>query len=78
MTWQPIETAKKGAAMVYDTKKGIIANAVLHQAFIEDKSFRATYGHYNNTAYNVTHWWDFGDGKSMPLPPLTLEEEPNE
>jgi hypothetical protein len=52
--WQPIETAPKGRAIIYDTEKGVF------EAYIFEPDGRATYGHYNNTAYNVTHW--------MPLP----------
>jgi len=55
MEWQPIETAVKGEAIVFDAKIGVIADAYLH-----DNDGRASYGYYNNTAYNVTHW--------MPLP----------
>jgi hypothetical protein len=73
MTWQPIKTAKQGAAVVYDKAKGVITNAFLHDAFLQDNEVRATYGYYNNTAYHVTHWWDFGDGKSMPEPPEEAE-----
>ena len=70
MTWQPIKTAKKGVAVVYDTEKGVIPNAFLH-----DNEGTAYYGYYNNKAYDVTHWWDFGDGKSMPEPPDEEAEE---
>lgn len=56
MEWQPIETAPPNVtAIVYDTKKGVISDAFIHAP-----DGRATYGHYNNCAYNVTHW--------MPLP----------
>ena len=55
MTWQPIETAPKGPAIIYDTEKGVIPNAYIHSA-----DGTASYGYYNNTAYRVTHW--------MPLP----------
>ncbi len=68
MTWKPIETAKKGVAVVYDAKKGIISNAFLH-----DNDGTAYYS--NVKAYDVTHWWDFGDGKSMPEPPDKEAEE---
>ena len=53
--WQPIETAMKGQAIVFDEKLGIIPHA-----FLFGNDGRATYGLYNNVAYNVTHW--------MPLP----------
>jgi hypothetical protein len=55
MTWQPIETAPKGPAIIYDAKKGVIPDAYIHAP-----DGRATYGYYNNTASHVTHW--------MPLP----------
>jgi len=55
MEWKPIETAPKGAAIVYDTEKGVLPNA-----YIFSTDGRATYGYHNNTAYSVTHW--------MPLP----------
>jgi hypothetical protein len=69
MTWQPIKTAKKGVALIYDTEKGVVPDAFLHNAFLQDNEVRAIYGSHNNFAYHVTHWWDFGDGKSMPEPP---------
>lgn len=53
--WQPIDTAPKGAAIVYDAKKGVIPDAYLH-----DNDGRASYGYYRNIACHVTHW--------MPLP----------
>jgi hypothetical protein len=56
MEWQPIETAPTGKCIVYDAKKGVIPDA-----FVYAGDSRATYGYYNNTAYDVTHW--------MPLPP---------
>lgn len=55
MKWQPIETAVKGQAIVYDLEKGIIPDAYLF-----DNKGTATFGYYGNKAYNVTHW--------MPLP----------
>jgi hypothetical protein len=51
MKWHRIETAPRGVAIVYDEKKGVITDA-----FIHEPDGRATYGYYNNTAYNVTHW----------------------
>jgi hypothetical protein len=65
MGWQPIETAPRAICLVYDAKKGIIPEAMPYGG--GDK--RATYGYYNNVAYDVTHWWDFGDGQTMPPPP---------
>lgn len=56
MEWQPIETAPMGKAIAFDAKKGLIMDAYLLGA----PDTRATYGYYNNTAYDVTHW--------MPLP----------
>ena len=61
MEWQPIETAPKGAAIVYDTDRGVITDAYLH-----DNDGVASYGYYSNTAYNVTHW--------MPIPDPPSEE----
>jgi sugar lactone lactonase YvrE len=60
MEWQPIETAPQGAAIVYDREIGVIPNG-----YIFSPDGRASYGYYNNTAYNVTHW--------MPLPPPPTE-----
>lgn len=54
--WFPIETAVRGRAIVYDAKKGVIPDAYIYEG-----DGRATYGYYNNTASDVTHW--------MPLPP---------
>ena len=55
MEWQPIESAVKGPAIVYDTKLGVIPHAFIHSPDMVD------YGtYYVNRAYNVTHW--------MPLP----------
>ena len=62
MEWQPIETAKKGPAIVYDAKKGVIPDAFLWG----DGDTRATYGYYNNTAYDVTHWMPLPDAPVKP------------
>ena len=54
MEWQAIKTAVKGRAIVFDTEKGVF------EAYLFGNDGRATYGHCNVQAYNVTHW--------MPLP----------
>ena len=62
--WQPIKTATKGNAVVGYAKKGLITDAYIFNA-----DGTAQYGFYSNKAYEVTHWWDFGNGTTMPPPP---------
>jgi hypothetical protein len=62
--WQPIETAKQGKAIVFDSKIGVITNAVI---YVSKNGITVRYGgYYSNDAYDVTHW--------MPLPPPPTTE----
>jgi hypothetical protein len=61
--WQPIETAKHGKAIVFDSKIGVITGAFI---FCHNEGKTIQYGFHNNRAYDVTHW--------MPEPEAPEEE----
>jgi hypothetical protein len=61
--WYTIDSAPRKTVMVYDAKKGIIAAALPYGA----GDSRATYGYYNNVAYDCTHW------KPLGPPPVGVE-----
>jgi hypothetical protein len=65
MGWQPIETAPKDAmqtVMLY-TPEGCQLGFWLERAGL----FVTCEG--ENLWAEPTHWWDFGDGQTMPHPP---------
>ena len=69
MGWQPIENAPKDETtlMVWVKGGGLygLGGVAFGRAF-PSGTVKAD-GHTGD--WTVTHWWDFGDGKTMPDPP---------
>ncbi len=80
MTWQPIETAPKGTTKTVPVgNKG--GERVIHvpaYVLVPTSAGDITMSYWipDQQRWNMfaakhppTHWWDFGDGKTLPDPP---------
>jgi hypothetical protein len=75
--WQPIKTAPKDGTVFQvwiSYSDGSSAFVPVSRFCPETGEFQLNndeYGWEGSEHWTPTHWWDFGDGKTSPPPPVT-------